>query len=73
MLLTARMKAELRRVLTVTNKYIFHTQPNTLFSNICNTFSDKIFIDFCIKNVICPHVQNSNICFDLFMFSIGWM
>ena len=32
-LLTALMKAELRRVLT-RNKYIFHTQPNTFFTNV---------------------------------------
>ena len=49
------------------NKYIFHTQSNAFFSNIYNTFGDKIFIAFCIKNVNCPHVQNSNICFDVFI------
>ena len=48
------------------NKYIFHTQSNTFFSNIYNTFGDKIFIAFCIKNAICPHVQNSNVYFDVF-------
>ena len=48
------------------NKYIFHTKPNTFFSNIYNIFGAKIFIGFCIKNVIYPHVQNSNICFDLY-------
>ena len=36
------------------NKYIFHTEPKTFFSNIHNTFGDKIFIGFCIKNIICP-------------------
>ena len=54
------------------NKFIFHTEPNTFFSNIYNTFGDKIFISFCIKNVICPHVQNSNVCFDV-CFIYRWL
>ena len=37
------------------NKYIFHTQPNTFFSNIYNTIGDKICIAFCIKSVTLPH------------------
>ena len=36
------------------NKYVFHTEPNTFFLNICNTFGCKIFIGLCFKNVICP-------------------
>ena len=56
------------------NKYIFHAEQNTFFSNIYNTFDDKIFIVFCIKNVICPHVQNINICFDVFfLINVGWI
>ena len=53
------------------NKYIFHTQPNTFFSNFYNTFGDKIFIAFYIKNVICPYVQNSNIRLALAEYSGG--
>ena len=48
------------------NKHIFHKEPNTFFSNIYNTSGHKIVIAFCIKNVICSNVQNSNICFDDF-------
>lgn len=47
------------------SKYIFHTKPNTFFSKIYNAFGDNIFMGFCIKNVIHPHVQNINICFDI--------
>ena len=55
------------------NKYILYTLPNTFFSNINDTFRDKIFIAFFIKNVICAHVQNINFYFDVFSFSVGWM
>ena len=48
------------------NKYIFHTELDTFFSNIYNIFGDKIFIAFCIRNVISLLVQNINICFDVF-------
>ena len=39
------------------NKYIFHTEPTTLFSNIYNTLDNVTFTGFCIKNIICPDVQ----------------
>ena len=48
------------------SKYIFHTERNIFFRNIYKTFDHKTFNAFRIKNVNCPHVQNSSICFDVF-------
>ena len=53
------------------NKYTFNSEPNTFFSNIYNTFRDKIFIGFCIKNVICSHVRNSNMFWHLFYLALA--
>lgn len=58
-----------RRIATSVNRYTW----NKYRLNIYNTFGDKIFISFCIENVIYTHVQNSSTVLTFVSFNIDWI